>query len=171
MDLSGLHSTRIPFSSTSPSIGITRHLRPSIMRVSTRSARSGSTWTTTSGVLISNLFVLVMLEATREDFSPAVISYCSSNDCSFSSSTPHSSKRRFTSDLVRTTGSGSSFCDSIRSFNFSWMLNTVSYLQSSPRVSSTSALKESRCPPAERGAVHPSSSSIKISRSSFAFLL
>ena len=84
---------------------------------STRSARSGSTWTTTSGVLISNLFVLVMLEATREDFSPAVISYCSSNDCSFSSSTPHSSKRRFTSDLVRTTGSGSSFCDSIRSFN------------------------------------------------------
>ena len=46
-------------------------------------------------------------------FSPAVISYCSSNDCSFSSSTPHSSKRRFTSDLVRTTGSGSSFCDSI----------------------------------------------------------
>ena len=110
--------TRMPLSSTSLSMGITRHLRPSMIRVSTRSARSDATWITTSGVLISNFLVLVILDATREDFSPAASSYCSSKFWSFSSSTPHSSKRRFTSDLVRTTGSGSSFWDSMRSLVF-----------------------------------------------------
>ena len=111
--------TWIPLTATSSSIGITRHLRPSMIRVSTRSTRSGSTWMTTSGVLISNFFVLVMLEATRVDFSQAAISYCSSKDSSLSSCTPQSSKRRFTSDLVSITGSGSSFWASISSFSFS----------------------------------------------------
>lgn len=111
--------TRMPLSSISLSMGITRHFRPSMMRVSTSSARSGATWITTSGVLISNFRVLVMLDATRADFSPAASSYCSSKFWSFSSSTPHSSKRRLTSDLVRTTGSGSSFWDSMRSLSFS----------------------------------------------------
>ena len=55
--------TAIPFTSTPPSMAMTRHWRPSISRVSIRSVWSGLTLMITSGVLTSKARVLAILLA------------------------------------------------------------------------------------------------------------
>ena len=153
--------TRIPLISTS-SIGITRHLRPSMILVSTSSTLSGSTWITTSGVLISNLRVLVILEATMVAFSPATASYWLSKSFQFLVFYTAVLKETFhlrLSEHNRVWGIFLCFNDLVQFLMDS--NNGVILAVVTKGFLHQSMLKESRCPPAESGAVQPNTSSTK----------
>ena len=160
----------MPFTSTSSVSGITRHGTPSIMRVSTRLACSGLTFTVICGVFTSNLRVSEILFAMTVICAPISSSYCFSNCSRFSSGAPLRSKSLRTCILSSSNGSPLSFCSSIISLRFSWMLRTTSYTHSSPRVSSMIVWKDSFCCGAGIGCTQPSSCSVMSGQSSFAFL-
>ena len=65
--------TGIPLTSTLSSTAIKRNLRPSIVRVSMRSRRSGLTFTSTSGVFTANFPEPVMAGTRIVVFSLAVL--------------------------------------------------------------------------------------------------
>lgn len=96
----------------------------SMIRVSTRSARSVLRGLPHPGF---DLVLVLILDATRKNFRLRQVSVLFIKVLEFFVFyAAFFEEAFFTSDLVRTTGSGSSFWDSVRSLSFSWISRTVS---------------------------------------------
>ena len=65
------------------------YFRPSILRSSIMSLRSGSTFTVTSGVVMTNCFLSIMFTGGRAASVPKCASNASENACTRSADTPH----------------------------------------------------------------------------------
>ena len=111
-----------PLTST-PSLARMRMYRvPSIMRVSTRSLRSGLTWMVTSGVRTSSCLGSTRLRGLRPASGPKAWSYWASKASTWGAATPQEDRTDRTSPLESRRGCSSllALCSSIMSRSWLW---------------------------------------------------